>query len=382
MSFGAAFQLHNRTNSLASCIDHLEGLGNFAYLQHVDGLGHFGWQVGQLEARGAQSVLCYVEHQAVIVARILVVGDNRCSRLEGELAFGNIRTDRIQSVDSLCYRLVTDDGLAQDVAHFYLVAALVYQLDDMVAKLRLHNLGHTLGVAQAEGDIGKSRVEGCSWGIVQFAAAPRRTWVFRIHARQRLERSLALVDAVSIFAQLFLDAVDFLLFDAGLLGDNLHLNLGRYEGQTVLRHILKVVAHLGRGDGNVLDQFLLHALYHLALAIRLAQVGTYLAEALLLILLQLLSRADDGNHVLHILLYALGNLRLGHLHTVDDGLIEIQLLHGNLLGDSTVGVTFPVHTFLLPLNAHGFHVGFQDGLVSHHPDDLIDNGSDAVGLSL
>ena len=52
--------------------------------------------------------------------------------------------------------------------------------------------------------------------------------------------------------------MDFLGFDDRIADDNLHLDLGGYEWQAVLWHVLEVTSHLGGGYFNVLHDFLTH----------------------------------------------------------------------------------------------------------------------------
>ena len=73
MTLRTTLQLDDGTDSLATLVNHLEGSGDVAYLQGIHRLGHLRWQVGQLEARGTHSVLCDIEHQTIVIARVLVV---------------------------------------------------------------------------------------------------------------------------------------------------------------------------------------------------------------------------------------------------------------------------------------------------------------------
>ena len=47
----------------------------------------------------------------------------------------------------------------QDVAHVDLVAALVDELNDVIAELRLYDLGHLFRIGQIESHLSKSRIE-------------------------------------------------------------------------------------------------------------------------------------------------------------------------------------------------------------------------------
>ena len=51
---------------------------------------------------------------------------------------------------------------------FDFITSLVDKLDDMVSKLRFHNLRDFLRISQVESHIGESRIEHTSTGIIQF----------------------------------------------------------------------------------------------------------------------------------------------------------------------------------------------------------------------
>ena len=64
------------------------------------------------------------------------------------------------------------------MTHLDFIAALVNQLDDMVAKLRFDNFRDLLGICQAESHIGKGWVEHTTSGIIQLTTATGSPWVF------------------------------------------------------------------------------------------------------------------------------------------------------------------------------------------------------------
>ena len=266
------------------------------------------------------------------------------------------------------------------MAHLDLIAALVDELDDVETELRLDNLRDFLRVGEVEGHIGEGRVENATAHIVHLATITGRAGVFAIETGQRLERRLALVHAVGIVAQLLFHAVDFGHVDARHLGDDLHLDGGGHVGDAVGRQVLEIAAHLGRRDGDVLDKMLTHALGDELIAEVVAHGGANLRHRLLAILLELLHGAYLLHHVLDVALYLTGHLGIGHLDTVELGLVEEQLLNGYLLGDGAVGVAAPAHTFHGRTDAFHFDLALQDGLVAHYPDHLVDDAADAIAL--
>ena len=97
----------------------------------------------------------------------------------------------------------------------------------------------------------------------------------------------------------------------------------------------------------------------------------------MLVFLQSFTRAVDHLQPIADLLFDLtGHISIRHLDTVDFGLVLEQLLNGDLLRDDTIGVATPFDTFHGGLDTHGLHVGFQNGIVTHHPDNLVDDGAD------
>lgn len=103
------------------------------------------------------------------------------------------------------------------------------------------------------------------------------------------------------------------------------------------------------------------------------QLRTHLTDGLLLILFELLARTGHLNPVFYLLVDTGGNLGLGHLDTVDGGLVEEEFLHGNLLGNGTVGIALETNAFLGGLQTHLLDVATQDGFVADNPDDFVDN---------
>ena len=102
----------------------------------------------------------------------------------------------------------------------------------------------------------------------------------------------------------------------------------------------------------------------------------------MLIFLQTFTGAIDHLQPVVNLLFDLGShVGISHLDTVDDSLMLKELLHSNLLGDGTVGITRPLHTLHSGLHAHRLHLGLQDGLITDHPDHLVDDSTDGGALS-
>ena len=102
----------------------------------------------------------------------------------------------------------------------------------------------------------------------------------------------------------------------------------------------------------------------------------------MLIFLQTLTRAIYHFQPVVNLLFDLGShVGISHLDTVDDSLMLKELLHSNLLGDGTVGIACPLHTLHSGLHTHRLYLGLQDGLITDHPDHLVDDSTDGGALS-
>ena len=71
--------------------------------------------------------------------------------------------------------------------------------------------------------------------------------------------------------------------------------------------------------------------------------------------------------------HAVGHLGIGHLDGVELGLMEEELLYGELLWHSEIGVTVDFLSFHLHLHPCHFDVGFQNGFVAHYPNYFVDD---------
>ena len=260
------------------------------------------------------------------------------------------------------------------MTHIDLVTTLLHQLDDMETELRLHNLRDLLRVGEIEGHGGKGGVEGRTTHETQFTTLTGRSRVFGIEACQGLERRLALGDTFGIVAELVLHTVDLLGGDTRGHGHNLYLHLGRHVRQTVGRQVAEITTHIGRGHGDILDQLPLHLLDLLTVAELLTHLLTHLRDRLVLVFLQTLAGAIDHlQPVADLLFDLLRHVVLSDLDTVDIRLMEEEFVDGNLFGDGAVGVPTPLHAFQGSLHAQGLDIGLEDGLITHHPNDLVDD---------
>ena len=376
VTFDTVLQPDNGTDGLAALVDHPEGLRDLTDLHGVDHLRHFLRQVLHLEARGDTTRLHVgVRHQTLVVAGVLVIGQQTGSLLKGKLFAADISGDGVQPSDGLLHILLSHHRLLQDMTHIDLVTTLLHQLDDMETELRLHNLRDLLRVGEIEGHGGKGGVQRCTAHETQFTTLTGRSRVFGIEACQGLERRLALGDTFGIVAELVLHTVDLLGTDARGHGHNLHLHLGRHVRQTVGRQVAEITTHIGRGHRDILDQLPLHLLDFLTVAELLTHLLTHLGNRLVLVFLQTLAGAIDHlQPVADLLFDLLRHVVLSDLDTVDIRLMEEEFVDGNLFGDGAVGVPTPLHAFQGSLHAQGLDIGLEDGLITHHPDDLVDDG--------
>ena len=147
------------------------------------------------------------------------------------------------------------------MADFDLVASAVDQLNDVIAKFRLHNLGDFIRVGKVECYCGKRRVQQASSCIIELAAQPRRPRVFRIKSRQGRKRDAAAVDTVCIIPQFVFHPVYFLNWDFRCIGDDGHFHLRRYKRDAVLWQVLEEAAYFGGRDIDVCHQPFAHSLH-------------------------------------------------------------------------------------------------------------------------
>ena len=80
----------------------------------------------------------------MVVARVLVVRDIRCRLVERELAVAYITGNGIEARLSLLDGLIGNFRLQQDMAALDFVAALVNELDDVIAEFRLNDFRYFL----------------------------------------------------------------------------------------------------------------------------------------------------------------------------------------------------------------------------------------------
>ena len=243
----------------------------------------------------------------------------------------------------------------------------------MIAKLCLHNLRDLLGISQVEGHIRKGWIQHTTTGIVKFTTLSACSRIFRIQTSQRSEGDIPSCNTVGIVTQLIFHTIDLLLCYLWRLCDDRHLYLCGHERNTVFRQVLEEVSHFGRCHIDILHQFLTHLLRHLSVTEIIVHLLAHLCQRLLTIFLQFLTTADQLYPVVDLLVDSCRDLALRHLYTVDGSLMQEQFLYGDLLGDTTVGITRPFDTLRLALQAHLLYIRLQDRLITHHPDYLIDN---------
>ena len=101
----------------------------------------------------------------------------------------------------------------------------------------------------------------------------------------------------------------------------------------------------------------------------------------MLVFLKTLTRTVDHlEPVGNLLLYLGCYISIGHLDTINLGLVFEQLLHGNLLGDSAIGVSTPLDTLHSSLHTHLLDIRTEDGIIANHPYYLVDNSTNRILL--
>ena len=181
MALGTTLKLSYHADGFTTLVNHLECMRNLANLQCINSFGNLGWQILHTELRRGLTGLHHIgAKQSLGITGILIVRDERCGILESELLGTQIVGDRIQTGDGFLNSLVRNNRLAQNVAHVYLIATLLDELNDMKAKLRLYNLRHLLWVGEVESHLSKGRIECASAHQAKLTTTTSRTGILRI----------------------------------------------------------------------------------------------------------------------------------------------------------------------------------------------------------
>ena len=259
MPVSAALQFHDNTFFLSGFLrNHRECFGNLAHLHLIH---HFCYLRRQFLHLELGSIIIGIGQQTMIIACILILRKHRCRFLKRELSIANVIGNRIQTRHPCRQGCFRNMRLQQDVAGLDTIAPLLYQLDDMKAILRLHDFGYFVGILQVESDISIGRIQHATSGKFNLTTTNGRSTIFGIHTGQRREAGLTLCDAVGEIAQTLFHILYLFQRNLRLLSDNLNLYLCRNIGDTVLRQVFEVTAHLGRRNLDFTNQLLLHLLH-------------------------------------------------------------------------------------------------------------------------
>ncbi len=225
---------------------HDEGLRDVAGLHVVDLLGYLLGELRHLEAGGVVVVRVHVgvDHHAAVVAGVLVVGEHGYGLLKGYFLVDEVGAERVEAQHGVGEVFLGHARTQQYVAHVDTVAALLDELDYVVAILGLDNLRHLFGVVEVEGYGCKLGHVGRAAGKAEFAASGRRAGVFAIEDGEGRKIALTLVDAVGVVAQTGLDIIDFLARNGRGCGEYLHLHLAGHVGDGVFGHLVEIAAHV------------------------------------------------------------------------------------------------------------------------------------------
>ena len=155
----------------------------------------------------------------------------------------------------------------------------------------------------------------------------------------------------------------------------MHFNLGGDVGNLVLAHLLVAAAHLGRRQLDVAHDGLLRQLHDHLRTHLFAEVIAHLLDGLVGVLLQFLLRADGADAAVDFLVDVVQHVGVGDLDVdaVDVGLMEVELLNGQQLGDDGIGVAVDALAALHHFAPHVLYIRLQDGLVADHPHHFVDD---------
>ena len=253
------------------------------------------------------------------------------------------------------------------------LAVLLYQLDDMVAVLRLHNAAHFLRVVQAERHIRKLRHQLSATYKSQLTAVLRALGVLRVEPRQHREVSRTVHHTLRELAQTRLDTLRLFYRHGWNETQYLHLYLRWHHGDRVYRQTVVITAYLGGRRFDVCRQLLLHLLdNHLVTDVLhhfLTDLRTRLAE----VLLHLLLRTDLRDVIVHTHIHLMAHRGFRHLYRVQLRLVQKQLLHRQLLGYNAIWVTGDCLTLVLRTQPFLLHLRSQDSFVTYDPDHFVND---------
>ena len=131
------------------------------------------------------------------------------------------------------------------------------------------------------------------------------------------------------------------------------------------------MAHVRGRELDLAHELLLHFLHDLLFAHHRLALFLDLRELLIEILFELFASAHLIDGHVDPLIDGAQDLAFAHVDTIDLGLVEVELLDGDLFGDDAVGIAVEALALVLHIEALRLHVGAEDGLVTDHPDDLV-----------
>ena len=147
------------------------------------------------------------------------------------------------------------------MAGIHTVTALFNQLNDMITKFRLHDLGNFLRILQAECYIRIGRIHHTASHKSTLTTFDGRSFILRIQTRQCREVNFPFCHTVCVVTQFLLHIFNFRDRNLRLQRDNLHFHLCRDIRNAILRKVFEVTAYFRRSHLDLSHQFLLHLLH-------------------------------------------------------------------------------------------------------------------------
>ena len=120
--------------------------------------------------------------------------------------------------------------------------------------------------------------------------------------------------------------------------------------------MLEIAAHIIGQHVHVLHEMFSHLLHTHHVAQYLTQLVAHLADALLLVFLKFLPRPTGLYPIVNTVVHLLHDICLGDLYTVDICLIEKELLHSQLFGNTAIRISLPMHALLECLHTRCLHI--------------------------
>ncbi len=152
---------------------------------------------------------------------------------------------------------------------------------------------------------------------------------------------------------------------------HLHFHLQRHVWHTVGRELLEIFSDVGGSHFQILGERPLHFTHTISVLDILKHLLFYVGHGATEIFLDLFFRAKLVDKLVYTGIDLGHDHRVGHLHCIDIGLMQIKFLDCYHLGHDTVRIALDRSLLINQIVIIVFDLRFPDGLVAHNPCHLF-----------